>query len=159
MLIGKPVIIVSFKCVFASVPYPSQCSRVTLHSYRLGLLGFAASLALREDNKAAGDEGVGNYGTSTCPTVINVNPGLTSLQASVISGERSNGSTASFRPLAATPLTLPSSASRPAQLTSYATFTPLLMRSSPYSNVPSSRARSWTSRSPQYMLRAHSYQD
>ena len=33
-------------------PYPSQYSRVTLHSYRLGLLGFAASLALREDNKA-----------------------------------------------------------------------------------------------------------
>ena len=31
-------------------------------SFRLGLLGFAASAALREDNAAAGDEGVGNYG-------------------------------------------------------------------------------------------------
>ncbi|EMD34747.1 hypothetical protein CERSUDRAFT_86177 [Gelatoporia subvermispora B] len=31
-------------------------------NYRLGLLGCAASPALREDNKAAGDEGVGNYG-------------------------------------------------------------------------------------------------
>ncbi|KZT10231.1 carboxylesterase [Laetiporus sulphureus 93-53] len=43
MIVGKPVIMVSF-------------------IYRLGLLGFAASPALREDNKAAGDEGVGNYG-------------------------------------------------------------------------------------------------
>ncbi|KAI0654924.1 carboxylesterase [Cubamyces menziesii] len=40
---GKPVIIVSI-------------------NFRLGLLGFAASLALRDDNKAVGDEGVGNYG-------------------------------------------------------------------------------------------------
>ncbi|RPD56912.1 carboxylesterase [Lentinus tigrinus ALCF2SS1-7] len=40
---GKPVVIVSI-------------------NFRLGLLGFAASPALREDNKAAGDEGVGNYG-------------------------------------------------------------------------------------------------
>ncbi|KAH9849061.1 carboxylesterase [Lenzites betulinus] len=31
-------------------------------NFRLGLLGFAASPALRDDNKAAGDEGVGNYG-------------------------------------------------------------------------------------------------
>ncbi|KIY45143.1 alpha/beta-hydrolase [Fistulina hepatica ATCC 64428] len=31
-------------------------------NYRLGLFGFAASSALREDNKAAGDDGVGNYG-------------------------------------------------------------------------------------------------
>ncbi|KAL1941899.1 hypothetical protein VTO73DRAFT_6899 [Trametes versicolor] len=31
-------------------------------NYRLGLLGFAASPALRDDNKSAGDEGVGNYG-------------------------------------------------------------------------------------------------
>ncbi|TFY68175.1 hypothetical protein EVJ58_g1151 [Rhodofomes roseus] len=43
MLIGKPVIMITF-------------------NYRLGLLGFAASTALREDNRAAGDEGVGNYG-------------------------------------------------------------------------------------------------
>ncbi|CCM01185.1 uncharacterized protein FIBRA_03233 [Fibroporia radiculosa] len=40
MQMGKPVIMVSF-------------------NYRLGLLGFAASPALRDDNKAAGDEGVG----------------------------------------------------------------------------------------------------
>ncbi|KAI0674604.1 carboxylesterase [Trametes maxima] len=40
---GKPVIIVSI-------------------NFRIGLLGFAASQALRDDNKAAGDEGVGNYG-------------------------------------------------------------------------------------------------
>ncbi|RDX46108.1 carboxylesterase [Lentinus brumalis] len=40
---GKPVIVVSI-------------------NFRLGLLGFAASPALRDDNKAAGDEGVGNYG-------------------------------------------------------------------------------------------------
>ncbi|KAH8101803.1 Alpha/Beta hydrolase protein [Cristinia sonorae] len=31
-------------------------------NYRLGLLGFASSPQLKEDNKAAGDEGVGNYG-------------------------------------------------------------------------------------------------
>ncbi|OBZ77890.1 Lipase 3 [Grifola frondosa] len=43
MQMGKPVVMVSF-------------------NYRLGLLGFAASPALRDDNKAAGDEGVGNYG-------------------------------------------------------------------------------------------------
>ncbi|GBE89117.1 carboxylesterase [Sparassis crispa] len=41
--IGKPVIVVTF-------------------NYRLGLLGCAASLALREDNRVAGDDGVGNYG-------------------------------------------------------------------------------------------------
>ncbi|KAI0747095.1 carboxylesterase [Daedaleopsis nitida] len=39
---GKPVVVVSI-------------------NFRLGLLAFAASPALREDNKAAGDEGVGNY--------------------------------------------------------------------------------------------------
>ncbi|KAI0360388.1 carboxylesterase [Trametes cingulata] len=43
ILIGKPVVIVSI-------------------NFRLGLLGFAASPALRDDNHAAGDEGVGNYG-------------------------------------------------------------------------------------------------
>lgn len=43
MTAGKSVIMVTF-------------------NYRLGLLGFAASNALRDDNKAAGDEGVGNYG-------------------------------------------------------------------------------------------------
>ena len=31
-------------------------------SYRLGLFGFGASELLREDNAAAGEEGVGNYG-------------------------------------------------------------------------------------------------
>ncbi|RAO73254.1 uncharacterized protein BHQ10_009266 [Talaromyces amestolkiae] len=31
-------------------------------NYRLGIFGFLASDALKEDNKAAGDEGVGNYG-------------------------------------------------------------------------------------------------
>ncbi|TBU29371.1 carboxylesterase [Dichomitus squalens] len=41
--VGKPVVVVSI-------------------NFRLGLLGFAASAALREDNVAAGDEGVGNYG-------------------------------------------------------------------------------------------------
>ncbi|PCH44837.1 carboxylesterase [Wolfiporia cocos MD-104 SS10] len=41
--VEKPVILVTF-------------------NYRLSLLGFAASPALREDNKAADDEGVGNYG-------------------------------------------------------------------------------------------------
>ncbi|PIL27775.1 hypothetical protein GSI_10928 [Ganoderma sinense ZZ0214-1] len=40
---GKPVVVVSI-------------------NFRLGLLGFAASPALHEDNAAAGDEGVGNYG-------------------------------------------------------------------------------------------------
>lgn len=34
----------------------------TAFSYRLGIFGFLASDALKEDNKAAGDEGVGNYG-------------------------------------------------------------------------------------------------
>ena len=37
------------------------CSGV-LYSYRLGLLGCAASPKLLEDNKLAGEEGVGNYG-------------------------------------------------------------------------------------------------
>ncbi|TCD65765.1 hypothetical protein EIP91_002250 [Steccherinum ochraceum] len=31
-------------------------------NFRLGFLGFASSPAIREDNKLAGDEGVGNYG-------------------------------------------------------------------------------------------------
>ena len=33
-------------------------------SFRIGLLGFAGNTMIREDNKAAGDEGVGNYGLS-----------------------------------------------------------------------------------------------
>lgn len=37
-----------------------------LFSYRLGLLGFASSPAIRDDNRAAGEEGVGNYGMSHC---------------------------------------------------------------------------------------------
>ncbi|KII91240.1 hypothetical protein PLICRDRAFT_37981 [Plicaturopsis crispa FD-325 SS-3] len=41
--IGKPVIMVAI-------------------NFRLGLFGFAASSALREDNKIAGEDGVGNYG-------------------------------------------------------------------------------------------------
>ncbi|KAG6901344.1 hypothetical protein C0995_013307 [Termitomyces sp. Mi166 len=40
---GKPVIIVTF-------------------NFRIGLFGFAASPMIREDNKADGEEGVGNYG-------------------------------------------------------------------------------------------------
>ena len=32
------------------------------HSYRIGLLGFAASNMIRDDNSGAGDEGCGNYG-------------------------------------------------------------------------------------------------
>ena len=43
ILMDKPVILVTF-------------------NFRLGLFGFAASPILREDNKAAGDDGVGNYG-------------------------------------------------------------------------------------------------
>jgi len=43
ILAGKPVVLVTI-------------------NYRLGFLGFAASTPLREDNKEAGDEGVGNYG-------------------------------------------------------------------------------------------------
>lgn len=31
-------------------------------SFRLGLFGFGASDLLREDNNAAGEDGVGNYG-------------------------------------------------------------------------------------------------
>jgi carboxylesterase type B len=31
-------------------------------SYRLGAFGFLASDAIKEDNKASGDSGVGNYG-------------------------------------------------------------------------------------------------
>ncbi|KAG5341401.1 Lipase 1 [Termitomyces sp. T112] len=42
---GKPVIIVTF-------------------NFRIGLFGFAASPMIREDNDAAGEEGVGNYGMS-----------------------------------------------------------------------------------------------
>ncbi|KAL4073622.1 Alpha/Beta hydrolase protein [Scleroderma citrinum] len=41
--IGKPVIIVTV-------------------NYRLGYFGFAASASIAEDNRSAGDEGVGNYG-------------------------------------------------------------------------------------------------
>ncbi|KAI0341437.1 carboxylesterase [Trametopsis cervina] len=43
IMTGKPVVLVTI-------------------NYRLGMLGFAASPALREDNHHAGDEGVGNYG-------------------------------------------------------------------------------------------------
>ncbi|KAJ7698649.1 carboxylesterase [Mycena rosella] len=43
MLIEKPVIVVTF-------------------NFRIGLFGFAASSLIRDDNKAAGDIGVGNYG-------------------------------------------------------------------------------------------------
>lgn len=43
MQIGKPVILVTF-------------------NFRIGLFGFAASPMIREDNKSAGEEGVGNYG-------------------------------------------------------------------------------------------------
>lgn len=38
------------------------CACLTRCSYRLGLFGFAASNALREDNITAGEESVGNYG-------------------------------------------------------------------------------------------------
>ncbi|TFK99878.1 Alpha/Beta hydrolase protein [Pterulicium gracile] len=41
--LGKPIILVTI-------------------NYRIGLFGFAASPALRDDNEAAGDVGVGNYG-------------------------------------------------------------------------------------------------
>ncbi|KDR72573.1 hypothetical protein GALMADRAFT_142888 [Galerina marginata CBS 339.88] len=40
---GKPVILVTF-------------------NFRMGLLGFAANAVIRDDNKAAGEEGTGNYG-------------------------------------------------------------------------------------------------
>lgn len=43
MMTGKPVIVVTF-------------------NYRIGLLGFAASPMIREDNKLAGEIGTGNYG-------------------------------------------------------------------------------------------------
>ncbi|KAJ6572040.1 Alpha/Beta hydrolase protein [Mycena capillaripes] len=43
MLIEKPVMVVTF-------------------NFRIGLFGFAASQLIREDNEAAGDIGVGNYG-------------------------------------------------------------------------------------------------
>ncbi|KAK7046884.1 carboxylic ester hydrolase [Favolaschia claudopus] len=43
ILLNKPVIVVTF-------------------NFRLGLFGFAASPLIREDNEAAGDAGVGNYG-------------------------------------------------------------------------------------------------
>ncbi|KAI0824855.1 carboxylesterase [Trametes gibbosa] len=45
------------KSVIANMP-----TIIVSINFRLGLLGFAASPALRDDNKAAGDEGVGNYG-------------------------------------------------------------------------------------------------
>lgn len=31
-------------------------------SFRIGVFGVAANMQLAEDNRAAGDEGVGNYG-------------------------------------------------------------------------------------------------
>lgn len=37
-------------------------TQVFYFSYRLGLLGFAASAALEESNRQLGEEGVGNYG-------------------------------------------------------------------------------------------------
>ncbi|KAG7097639.1 hypothetical protein E1B28_004971 [Marasmius oreades] len=51
MLLGKPMIMVTF-------------------NFRLGLFGFAASPALREDNKSSGDEGVGNYGLKDQRTLL-----------------------------------------------------------------------------------------
>jgi hypothetical protein len=38
------------------------CWQALFPSYRLGAFGFLASTAIREDNEAAGDSGVGNYG-------------------------------------------------------------------------------------------------
>lgn len=37
----------------------------TSRSYRLGIFGCAASPAIRDDNEANGDAGVGNYGMLT----------------------------------------------------------------------------------------------
>src|SRR4030081_712554 len=34
-----------------------------MHSFRIGLFGFAAGTQLLEDNRADGSDGVGNYGT------------------------------------------------------------------------------------------------
>lgn len=54
----------NLRCVQVSLSLFSAESPVNylLNSYRLGLLGFAASNMIRDDNKVAGDEGCGNYG-------------------------------------------------------------------------------------------------
>jgi hypothetical protein len=46
-----------------------HCSVVNfgLSSFRLGLLGFATNPIIRDDNKLAGEEGTGNYGTLHSP--------------------------------------------------------------------------------------------
>ncbi|KAJ7885176.1 carboxylesterase [Mycena olivaceomarginata] len=53
MVIQKPVMVVTF-------------------NFRIGLFGFAASQLIREDNKAAGDSGVGNYGEYDSASATNV---------------------------------------------------------------------------------------
>lgn len=40
----------------------SLVADVSLDSFRLGLLGFACSPAIRDDNQAVGEDGTGNYG-------------------------------------------------------------------------------------------------
>lgn len=75
----KPVIVVTFKYVrpFLTNKIAKHC-----HSFRIGLLGFAASNMIRDDNKLAGEEGCGNYGmrssfSSICaPLTLSSFPGL-----------------------------------------------------------------------------------
>lgn len=61
MELEQPIIVVNVK--YAS-PLQVACvlTQVFYFSYRLGLLGFAASAALEESNRQLGEEGVGNYG-------------------------------------------------------------------------------------------------
>jgi hypothetical protein len=66
MEMRKPVIMVTCKCAHALCL--GYCLSHFLHcSFRLGLFGFAASPILRDDNKIAGDNGVGNYGICRFP--------------------------------------------------------------------------------------------
>jgi hypothetical protein len=62
--LGKPIIVVTFKWVEVGISYRSCAAKFSFDiSFRLGLLGSAASPMLAEINQAAGDVGVGNYGT------------------------------------------------------------------------------------------------
>ena len=77
-------------CLSSLSPFPlTQLVLMYSNSYRLGLFGSAASPKLREDNKVAGDSGVGNYGAY--PLRPLPNPKSNALH------DRSSGSTKSFR--------------------------------------------------------------
>lgn len=132
---GKPVILVTFKYVLPIIIIYFSLSAwisdlimllLCIGSYRLGLLGFASSPLLRDDNRAAGEEGVGNYGTcSTYLVVISMSsgkprtyrlyPSSSVIKVFEIKGKHSNGYLTSYLISAETQTTLLCLENRPAR--------------------------------------------